>query len=319
MAGNCYTEECQGIIKHVYGPHYFHTNNDRVWEWVTRFGEWETYVPRVKAWVDDQVFSLPINLMTMNQLWGVTTPKEAQEVLSSKLHDRKGSDAESHLLRTIGLELYAKFFYGYTFKQWDKLPRLLPSSIVSRLPVRFTYDDSYHTAKYQAVPTEGYTRIVEAMLEGIQVELDTDFHTMKTGDYQVIYTGPIDALYNYELGKLEYRSLIFEDEWLDQPDFQGCAQMNYPDIEVPFTRIIEHKHIHGSSSKRTLITREFPSAHGEPYYPIGTPKNQDLARKYRAKAESDGILVAGRLGLYKYLDMDGAIAAALNLADRILP
>jgi UDP-galactopyranose mutase len=317
VGGNCYTEMRNGTIVHVYGVHYFHTSSEEVWRWVNRFGAWRTFVPRVKATARGSVYSMPINLMTLNQLWGVTTPAQARKELESRKLPIEGADAEAYLLRTVGQELYERFFCGYTTKQWRKPPRELPSSIVARLPVRLSFDDSYHDAVYQALPVGGYTPVVEAMLNGIPVELGTDFRPSRS-DKNVIYTGPIDALYGQQLGKLEYRSLRFVHEALSISDFQGCAQMNYTDLEVPYTRIIEHRHLHGGVDGSTYITREYPADNGEPYYPITTSENVALARKYRAQAESDGYIVGGRLGLYKYIDMDAAIAAALRMADRII-
>ena len=316
VAGNCHTEWMNGFLVHGYGPHYFHTNDERVWAWVNRFGTWRTYVPRVKARAGGRVLSLPVNLMTLNQLWGVNTPEEALRVLEEKRLTVPGNDAESQLLRTVGWELYELLFRGYTRKQWGMDPSELPASVVSRLPVRMTYDDSYHTAKYQAVPEDGYTALVEAMLEGIPVELETPYEGQLAK--HTVYTGPLDTLYGYRYGKLDYRSLRFERELLSCDDHQGCAQMNYPDEGVPFTRVVEHRHIHGSRLPGTVITREYPATDGEPYYPVPTDENLKRARAYRQLAEAGGFFVGGRLGLYKYLDMDGAIAAALKLTDGLL-
>lgn len=319
VGGNCHTELRNGILVHAYGPHYFHTNDERVWEWVNRFGRWRFYVPRVKAWVGGEVYSMPINLMTLNQLWGVTTPREAAEALAARRVEARGDTAEAHLLRTVGQELYETFFRGYTTKQWGRPPNELPSSIVSRIPVRLTYEDGYHRAKYQAVPEDGYTAVVEAMLEGIEVELGTEYREVSEGlARRIIYTGSLDALFGYRLGRLEYRSLRFEHELLPVDDFQGCAQMNYPDQGVPFTRVVEYRHIHGGGGSGTVITREFPESDGDPYYPIATSSNLSLARRYRRLAEEAGFLVGGRLAVYKYMDMDGAVAASLRMADRLL-
>lgn len=318
VAGNCHTELRNGILVHAYGPHYFHTNNTKVWDWVQRFARWRTYTPRVKAYAKGQVFSLPINLSTMAQLWGVSSPTQAREMLESKRLDTSGADAESYLLRTVGREIYETFFYGYTYKQWGRQPSELPSSVVSRLPLRCTYDDNYHAATYQGLPENGYTEFVTSVLDSIRVELGVDY--FKIGSRlakHTIYTGPLDALYGYDLGELEYRSLRFEHEFLSIADYQGCAQMNYPDLDVPFTRVLEHRHIHGGQSSGTWVTREYPSLEGDPYYPVQSSMNRALAQRYRARAKADGILVAGRLGTYKYLDMDGAIAAALQLAEKL--
>lgn len=317
VAGNCYTELRAGTLVHVYGPHYFHTNSDRVWNWVKSFGMWKSYVPRVKASVNGRIFSFPINLLTLSQLWGVCDPTQAAQRLASQCANVTGTDAESYLLRTVGVELYETFFYGYTTKQWGRPPCELPSSIVSRVPMRLTFDDSYHIAEHQALPVGGYTPVIEALLDGSRVELGTDFKDLrKKIAKQVVFTGSVDELYSGP--RLPYRSLRFEHTVLPIADFQGCAQMNYPDAAVAFTRIVEHKHLHGGLLSETSITHEFPADEGEPYYPIPTDENTALAHKYRAQAEADGYLIGGRLGTYKYMDMDGAIASALIMADRIL-
>lgn len=321
VAGNCYTEKQDGIIVHKYGPHYFHTNDVRVWAFVQRFCHWKPYVPRVKAHTGGRVFSFPINLLTLEQLWGVSTPSSAEAALLERRRDVPGDHAEAFLLRTVGQELYERFFYGYTCKQWGREPRDLPSAVVSRVPFRLNYDDSYHRALYQALPAGGYTGLVESMLDGIHVELGTDFFDLKSvaPKERTIYTGPIDALYAYDLGHLEYRSLRFEQQMLPVADYQGCAQMNYPDHDIPYTRIVEHKHLHDhSASNLTIITKEYPCSSGDPYYPVPTQVNRDLASRYMHRARADGYFIGGRLGTYRYMDMDGAIASAMRLVDHIL-
>jgi UDP-galactopyranose mutase len=319
IAGNCYTQQRDGFTVHEYGPHSFHTNDDGVWQWVQRFADWDPFTLRVKALVRGRGFvPLPINLMTLNQFWGVSSPGHAREVLDRNAVDAVGDNAEAHLLRTIGYELYRTLFEGYTGKQWGMDPRDLPRSIVARLPVRLNFDDRYHTSKYRALPRGGYTTFVDKMLDGIPVELETPFSfSDRNVARQIIYTGAPDKLYNQDMGALPYRSLRFEHELLDVDDFQGGPVINYPGREVAFTRIVEHKHFHGGPAGRTLITREYPGWSGDPYYPIPTQDNIALAKKYRQRAEKDGIVCAGRLGTYRYLDMDGAIAAALQLANRL--
>lgn len=319
VAGNCHTEVRDGIVVHRYGPHCFHTNSLKIWNWITQFGDWKTYVLRAKAYVGGELFSFPINLFTLHQMWGVHTPAEAQEVLDRECERTEGDDAESYLLRTVGRELYETFYRGYTVKQWRKEPRDLPASVVSRIPVRLTFDDSYHVAKYSGIPLQGYTAVVEEILDGIHVELGTAFSEASRGlARQTIYTGPIDALYDYKWGPLEYRSLRFEHERIDSDFYQGGFQVNYPSADVPYTRILEYKHLDGGPKGVTWICREYPETEGDPYYPVRTPENVALSDRYRAQAEADGVIVAGRLGRYKYLDMDQAIGAALLLADRIL-
>lgn len=323
VAGNCHTRYHGDFLIHAYGPHCFHTNDERVWRWVRSFGRWKQFSLRVKAFVHGRgLLSLPVNLQTFYALWGVTTPNDARFMLAEKVAQEKvsatDSDAESFLLRTVGREIYGMFYRHYTEKQWGTHPRNLPSSIVSRLPVRFSLDDRYHADRYCALPEAGYTAVVERMLEGIDVKLKTPFSLAdRRVAKQVIYTGAPDALYGCDRGKLAYRSLRFHHELFEVDDYQGAPVINYPDAAVPYTRVIEHKHLHGGPAGKTLVTFEHPASTGEPYYPIATQGNIALAKAYRKRAEVDGIICAGRLGTYRYLNMDGAIAAALKLADKL--
>ncbi|MBN2339285.1 MAG: UDP-galactopyranose mutase [Acidobacteria bacterium] len=331
IGGNCHTRPHPGIgcHEHVYGPHVFHTDAPALWRYVNRFGAFNGFVNRPRVRFGDRVFSFPINLLTLHQLFGVSTPAEAEEAL--RLRRRPGTDessVEGWCLAHIGEELYETFVLGYTWKQWNRHPRELPSDIIRRLPVRLTFDDNYYTDRFQGVPAEGYGRLFERLLEGVAVELETDF--LPDREYWmarhplVIYTGALDAFFAHECGPLEYRSLRFEREELPVGDFQGNAVVNYTEREVPWTRIVEHKHFGPDRSRpRTLITREFPADRApgcEPCYPVRTPDNLARLGRYRARgAELEGrVLFGGRLAEYRYYDMDDTVAAALGAVRRLL-
>jgi UDP-galactopyranose mutase len=330
IAGNCYTERDKetGIMIHKYGPHIFHTDNEKVWDYVNRFTEFKPYVNRVKTTSQGRVFSLPINLHTINQFFNKTfTPQEAKEFIQSIANSqiKEPQTFEEQALKFIGEELYEAFFRGYTWKQWGKSPAELPASILKRLPVRFNYDDNYYTHKYQGIPKEGYTPIVEALLDqkNITVYLNTPFHSDLVKDFDhIIYTGPIDAWFDYSEGRLGYRTLDFIREE-HQGDYQGCAVMNYGDQEVPYTRITEHKYFAPwEQHNHTVIFKEYSRECGDndiPYYPIRLLNEKTLLRIYIEKAKKEEkVSFLGRLGTYRYLDMDVTIAEALAASKEIL-
>ncbi len=330
VAGNCHTarDEETGVMVHVYGPHIFHTDNDRVWNYLNQFTRFMPYTNRVKTTSGGRVFSLPINLLTINQFFGKTlSPKEAKAFIEAQadLSIKDPQNFEEQALRFVGKDLYEAFFKGYTLKQWGCHPTELPASILKRLPVRFNYDDNYFFHPHQGMPEHGYTHIVEQILdhENITVHLDTWFDKKRAGDYQhLFYSGPIDDYFDYELGRLGYRTLTFEP-LRDEGDFQGCAVMNYADEDVPYTRIAEHKYFSPwESHENTICYREYSSACEEgdiPYYPIRLVEEKTMLTQYVERAmQAENISFIGRLGTYRYLDMDVTIGEALNTADRFL-
>jgi UDP-galactopyranose mutase len=330
IAGNCHTarDAETGVMCHAYGPHIFHTDDERTWAFVNRFGRFMPYVNRVKAITGGRVFTLPINLLTINQFFGKTfRPEEAKAYVAS-LSDTSIAEPvsfEEQALRFVGRELYEAFFRGYTRKQWGIDPSELPASILKRLPVRFNYDDNYFNHKYQGMPEEGYTALVERMLavDGVTVHLSTPFDPSRKGEFDhVFFSGPIDAWFDYSLGRLGYRTLDFEP-FRQDGDYQGNAVINYCDEDVPYTRITEHKHFSPwESHERTLCFREFSRLCGEddiPYYPIRLAREKTQLERYIALAEREtGVTFAGRLGTYRYLDMDVTIKEALETADLFL-
>ncbi len=318
VGGNCYTEVVHGIPVHRYGAHIFHTNDRRIWEYVNGFAEFRPYCHRVKVRHGERLFSFPINLLTLHQLWGVRSPEEAERKLASVREPiAEPRNMEEWCLATVGREIYETFVYGYSCKQWGREPKDLPATIIRRIPVRLSFDDSYFDDAYVGIPVDGYSPIFERMLDGIEVLLDCDFFADRAGFERmgtVIFTGMIDEYFGFRHGPLEYRSLRFEDEVVDG-DFQGAPVVNYADKDVPFTRIIEHKHFHGIESDQSVITREYPDnyeAGKEPYYPVGDARNRALYEKYRAIPTDT--LFGGRCGRYVYWDMHQAIGAALTLA-----
>ncbi|KGQ71367.1 UDP-galactopyranose mutase [Chelonobacter oris] len=329
VAGNCHSERDSetNVMVHVYGPHIFHTDNERVWNYINRFGEIMPFVNRVKAISQGAVYSLPINLHTINQFFGkICSPKEARVLIESQA-DMSIMDPqtfEEQAMRFVGKDLYKAFFYGYTKKQWGVEPKELPASILKRLPVRFNYDDNYFVHKFQGMPKDGYTIIVENILkhENIIVKLNTEFtDTMKTKFDHIFWSGPLDAWFNFDLGRLGYRTLDFE-AFRDEGDYQGNAVINYGDEEVPYTRISEHKHFAPwESHEKTICYREYSRLCGEndvPYYPIRLVKDKALLEQYVAKAlKESNVTFVGRLGTYRYLDMDVTIKEALETVDEI--
>jgi UDP-galactopyranose mutase len=324
IAGNCYTEKRDGIDVHVYGPHIFHTNSEKIWNYVRQFGEFNNFVNRPKVNYQKNIYSFPINLFTLYQLWGVSTPEAAQQKLEdARLKIDNPQNLEDWALSQVGAELYETFIRGYTIKQWRRDPKDLPAAIIKRLPIRLNYDDNYFTDRYQGIPVKGYTSIIENMLTGADIRLGHDYFNKR--DFwdslasQVVFTGRIDEFYGYKYGELDYRSLRFEHESLPISDFQGNAIINYTSEAVPYTRIIEHKHFTGVKTDNTHITREYPTdwvAGETPYYPINDARNTDIYLKYAelAKLEKKYIF-GGRLAEYRYYDMHQVIGSALSLVN----
>ena len=323
VAGNACTETVEGIAVHRYGAHIFHTNDDAVWDYVNRFARFNRFTNSPIANYKGELYNLPFNMNTFHQMWGVTTPAQARAEIRRQQEasgDGEPQNLEEQAIRLVGRDIYEKLIKGYTQKQWGRPCTELPSFIIRRLPVRFTYDNNYFNARHQGIPEDGYTALVERMLEGIPVRLHTDFlhqrQELSALAERVLYTGPIDAYFDYRLGALEYRSLRFETELLDTDNYQGNAVVNYTDRETPYTRIIEHKHfVYGTQSK-TVITREYSAEWrpgDEPYYPVNDGKNAALYQAYRELAQREQrVIFGGRLGEYRYYDMDQVVRAALD-------
>ena len=321
IAGNIYTEEVEGINVHKYGAHIFHTNNKEVWQYITQFAEFNRFTNSPVANYKGELYSLPFNMYTFNKMWGVVTPEEAAAKIEEQRQEIKGEprNLEEQAISLVGRDIYEKLIKGYTEKQWGRPCNELPSFIIKRLPVRLTFDNNYFNALYQGIPMGGYTKMVENMLEGIEVRLNTDYlenkEELDSLADKVVYTGPIDAYFNYKLGTLEYRSVRFETEVLDKPNFQGNAAVNYTDAETPWTRIIEHKWFEFGTQPKTVISREYSSEWklgDEPYYPVNDEKNGALYAEYKKLGDAETkVIFGGRLGEYKYYDMDAVIAAAL--------
>ena len=322
IAGNIYTENMEGINVHKYGAHIFHTNNKDVWDYVNNFAEFNRYTNSPIANYHGEIYNLPFNMNTFNKMWGVVIPEEAKEEIRKQCRDNyveNPKNLEEQAINLVGKDIYEKLIKGYTEKQWGRPCSELPAFIIRRLPVRFTYDNNYFNDTYQGIPIGGYTNMVEKMIDGIEVKLNTDYldNKDKWDDMaeRVVYTGPIDAYFDYKLGVLQYRSISFENEVLDIENFQGNAVVNYTDKETPYTRIIEHKHFEFGNQPKTIISKEYSKEWkmgDEPYYPINDLKNNELYNKYTelAKAE-DNIIFGGRLAEYKYYDMHKVIEAAL--------
>ena len=333
IAGNVYTEDIEGIHVHKYGAHIFHTNNQEVWNYVQQFATFNRFTNSPVANYKGELYSLPFNMYTFNKMWGVVTPEEAKakiEKQKEEAHITNPVNLEEQAISLVGKDIYEKLIKGYTEKQWGRDCKDLPSFIIKRLPVRFTFDNNYFNALYQGIPMGGYTKMVKNMLEGIEVQLNIDYLADKQeldalAD-KVVYTGPIDAYFNYSLGYLEYRSVRFETELLDIANYQGNAAMNYTDRETPYTRIIEHKWFEfgkdddGNDLKKTVISKEYSSEWklgDEPYYPVNDEKNSNLFEKYKdLSMKEDKVIFGGRLGEYKYYDMDAVIASALDCAKK---
>ncbi len=329
VAGNVYTENVQGINVHKYGAHIFHTNNSDVWNYVQRFAGFNRYTNSPVANYNGELYSLPFNMYTFNKMWGVITPEQAQAKIAKQCQEISGEprNLEEQAISLVGRDIYEKLIKGYTQKQWGRPCNELPAFIIKRLPVRLTFDNNYFNALYQGIPVGGYTKLVENLLSGIEVKLETDYLEDKSyfdslAD-KIVYTGAIDAYFDYSLGTLEYRSLRFENELVNVNNFQGNAVINYTDSDTPFTRIIEHKFFEfGDDLPYTIITREYSSEWkpgDEPYYPVNDEKNSSLYSEYKTMAErEEHIIFGGRLGEYKYYDMDQVIASALKTWKREL-
>lgn len=334
IAGNVYTERIEGINVHKYGAHIFHTNKRHVWEYVNQFAEFNRFTNSPVANYKGELYSMPFNMYTFNKMWGVVTPEEAAAKIASQRAEIQGEpkNLEEQAISLVGRDIYEKLVKGYTEKQWGRSCKDLPAFIIKRLPVRLTFDNNYFNALYQGIPVGGYTKMVERMLEGVEVRLNTDYLSHKAEldalAENVVYTGPIDAYFSYRLGTLEYRSVRFETEVLDKQNFQGNAAVNYTDRETPWTRIIEHKWFefgkdeHGNDLPKTVISREYSSewkVGDEPYYPVNDEKNGALYSRYKKLATAEKkIIFGGRLGEYRYYDMDQVIEAALEMSAREL-
>lgn len=334
VGGNIYTEKVEGINVHKYGAHIFHTNNQKVWDYITQFATFNRFTNSPVANYKGELYSLPFNMYTFNKMWGVVTPEEAKEKIEEQKKEVKGEpeNLEEQAISLVGRDIYEKLIKGYTEKQWGRDCKDLPAFIIKRLPVRLTFDNNYFNALYQGIPVGGYTKMIENILDGIEVRLGEDY-LEKKAEYdgmaeKVIYTGAIDAYFNYCLGNLEYRSVLFENEMLDIPNFQGNAAVNYTDRETPWTRIIEHKWFefgkdeNGNDLPKTVISREYSSEWkpgDEPYYPVNDEKNGSLYKKYKELADKEeNVIFGGRLGEYKYYDMDAVIASALERCEKEL-
>lgn len=330
IGGNIYTENIDGINVHKYGAHIFHTSNKEVWQYVNKFAEFNHYINSPVAVYKDELYNMPFNMNTFNKLWGVITPKEAKEKISEEIKEAgivTPKNLEEQAISLVGRTIYEKLVKGYTEKQWGKMASELPSFIIKRLPVRFTYDNNYFNDIYQGIPIGGYTKIIEKMLDGIEVKLNTDYfenrENLENIAERTVFTGMIDKFYDYKFGELEYRSLKFETESLEEQNHQGNAVVNFTEYEIPYTRIIEHKHFEfDTKSPKTIITKEYPDSWNkekEPYYPINDEKNNSIYEKYKEYAKNDkDVIFGGRLGKYKYYDMDKVILDALQCVEKEL-
>lgn len=331
IGGNIYTENMDGINVHKYGAHIFHTSSKKIWEYIQQFAEFNRYTNSPVARYKDELYNLPFNMNTFSKMWGIKTPAEAMEIIEKQRKAVTGTpkNLEEQAVSLVGTDIYEKLVKGYTEKQWGKRAAELPAFIIKRLPVRMVFDNNYFNDAYQGIPIGGYTQIIEKMLEGIEIRLETDYLTQKENlsdlAERILYTGAIDAYFNYKFGELEYRSLRFETEDLPIENYQGNAVVNYTEYEIPYTRIIEHKHFEygcqgGSAAAHTVITREYPvdwKPGDEPYYPVNDAKNNSLYEKYKTLAEQEKkVIFGGRLGEYRYYDMDKVIEAALAAVDK---
>ena len=329
IAGNIYTQNIEGIQVHKYGAHIFHTDDKKIWDYVNQFAEFNRYTNSPVANYKGSIYNLPFNMNTFNKIWpDVITPEQAAERIkeqSSVMAGKTPKNLEEQAISLVGKDIYERLIKGYTEKQWGRPCTELPASIIKRLPVRFTYDNNYFNDRYQGIPIGGYTKLVENMLKGVEVRLNTDFFDDKekwlSMADKVIYTGTIDRFFDYSEGELEYRSLRFETEVLDCDNFQGNAVVNYTEAEIPYTRIIEHKHFEFGTQPKTVITREYPATWkqgDEPYYAVNDEKNAALYAKYKALADAQSkVIFGGRLGMYRYFDMDDTIAAAFEVAKNL--
>lgn len=320
IAGNIYSKDIEGIQVHMYGPHIFHTDIEEVWAYVNRFTHFNHFRYEPVANYHGELYNLPFNMNTFHQMWGVNTPKEAAAKIDEQRQEIKDEpqNLEEQAISLVGRDIYEKLIKEYTEKQWGRSCTELPSFIIRRLPVRFRFDNNYFNHPYQGIPIGGYTQMVEKMLDGVEVRLNTEYRAGEIDAEKVVYTGPIDAYFDYGFGALEYRSLRFETEILDKPNYQGCAGMNFTSHEVPYTRIVEHKHFEfQEGTPKTVITKEYSQdwkKGDEPYYPVNDEKNQELFKKYEELGKQEAnVIFGGRLGEYKYYDMDKVIARAIEV------
>ena len=329
IAGNIYCENVSGINVHKYGAHIFHTSDKKIWEYVNQFAEFNNYINSPVARYKNELYNLPFNMNTFSKMWNIATPQEAKDIIASQIADlniTEPKNLEEQALSLVGKDVYEKLIKGYTEKQWGRDCKDLPSFIIKRLPLRFIYDNNYFNDRYQGIPIGGYTKIVEKMLDGIEVRLNTNYldnrEEFDAMEHKILYTGMIDQFYDYKLGVLEYRSVRFETEELPMENYQGNAVVNYTEREVPYTRIIEHKHFEFGKQPTTIISREYSSEWkkgDEPYYPVNNDKNNALYQQYKELADKEHkVIFGGRLGGYKYYDMDKVIAAALEMCEKEL-
>lgn len=328
IGGNIYTEKIEDINVHKYGAHIFHTNDKAIWDYVNRFAEFNNFKNSPLALYKDKLFNLPFNMNTFYQLWGVTKPEEAKKIIQKQIDDyncANPKNLEEQAINMVGKDVYETLIKEYTEKQWGRPAAQLPAFIIKRLPLRFTFDNNYFNDKYQGIPIGGYTLLIEKLLEGVTVKLETDFLLDKLNwqskTQKIIYTGPLDAFYEYQYGPLQYRSLHFENELLPIDNYQGNAVVNYIEKSVPYTRIIEHKHFEFGTQSKTYISKEFPKEWekgDEPYYPINDKRNDNLSRAYKSLAkEENDVYFGGRLAEYRYYDMHQVVASALHLVEKV--
>lgn len=329
VAGNIYTNKVEDIHVHEYGAHIFHTSNEEVWQYISQFAKFNRYTNSPVAVYKEELYNLPFNMNTFHGLWGVKTPSQAQEMIQKQIKEsgiKEPRNLEEQAISLVGKDIYEKLIKGYTEKQWGQSATKLPSFIIKRLPVRFTYDNNYFNDSYQGIPIGGYTQIIEKMLEGVTVRLNTNYFESKDElnalAEKIVFTGMIDEFYNYQFGTLEYRSLRFESETLEEENFQGNAVVNYTEYEVPYTRIIEHKHFEFGTQPKTVITREYPKSWekgDEPYYPVNNELNNNIYEQYKQlAAQEQKVIFGGRLAEYKYYDMHHVIAQALHCVEKEL-
>ena len=321
IGGNVYTENINGINVHKYGPHIFHTSDKRIWEYVNKYIEFNNFRYEPLVNYNGNIYNLPFNMNTFNKLWGVITPDEAKDKIDSqKVEIKSPSNIEEFALSNVGKDIYEKFIFGYTYKQWGVHPNKLPKSIIKRIPIRYNYNNNYFNDTYQGIPIGGYTKMMENIISGVEVRLGVDF--LKEREYynsisdKIVYTGKIDEFFDYKFGELQYRSLKFETEILDTDNYQGVAGVNYTSVDIPWTRIIEHKHFEISDVKNTIITREYPEKFdktNEPYYPINDDDNNKIYNEYKKLSKTnEDVIFGGRLAEYKYYDMHQVIASSLS-------
>jgi UDP-galactopyranose mutase len=327
IGGNVYTENVNGTNVHKYGAHIFHTDSDRVWNFVNSVAEFNGFINTPLANFKGEIYNLPFNMNTFEKMFGVTSAEEAKAVIDSERGEITGEpkNLEEQAISLVGRTVYEKLIKGYTEKQWGRDCKDLPAFIIKRIPVRYEYNNNYFNDKYQGIPVEGYTAFIEKLFDGCEIKLNTDFNGNR--EYwlslaeKCVYSGALDELFDFSLGKLEYRSLRFENETLEKEEFQSVAVVNYTEREIPFTRIIEHKHFNPVDSEKTVITREYPVEYKEgmeKYYPVNDEKNNGLYERYKSLVRDEKIILGGRLAEYKYYDMDDTVLAALELADRVL-